>query len=174
MKKKLAVSLSLTLLLLTTLLLTWVANAQEPMSGADGAGGIGELGLADPPSAGLTVQYMFTGVANHPIAATRQIATSVHCTNFGSGNVQAEIQLFSVGGASAYGDTVTINSNRTWTFSTQNTAIYREDSILNTGVLEQGSGRILADSAQLICTAQLLDPISNPPDFIAELEMFKP
>ena len=174
MKKKFAVTLSLTLLLLITLLLALVANAQEPISGADGEGVISTLGLADPPSAGLSVQYIFTGVANHPTAATRQIATSVHCTNFGSTAIQAEIQLFSVGAASAYGDTVTIVANRTWTFSTQNTAIYREDSILNTGILEQGSGRILADKAELICTAQLLDPIGNPPDFIAELEMFKP
>ncbi|MCB0166506.1 MAG: hypothetical protein KDI79_19920 [Anaerolineae bacterium] len=174
MKKQFAITLLLTLLLLTTLMLALAAYAQEPLSGADGEGVIGELGLADPPSAGLTVQYMFTGVANHPTTATRQIATTVHCTNFGSSHIQAEIQLFSVGGASSYGDTVTINSNRTWTFSTQNTAIFREDTILNTGVLEQGSGRILADDPQLICTAQLLDPIGNPPDFISELEMFKP
>ena len=172
MKKKFAVTLSLTLLLLITLLLALVANAQEPISGADGEGVISTLGLADPPSAGLSVQYIFTGVANHPTAATRQIATSIHCTNFGSTAIQTEIQFFSVGAVVPYTQTATIVVNRTWTFSTQNTAIFREDSILNTGILEQGSGRILANNAELICTAQLVDPIGNPPAFMARLPLF--
>ncbi|MCB9079513.1 MAG: hypothetical protein H6631_18070 [Anaerolineaceae bacterium] len=159
-------------ILLLTFMLPIMVKAQEPISGADGEGTIGELGLADPPSAGLTVQYMFTGVANHPTAATRQIATSVHCTNFGSGAVQAEIQFFSVGAVIPSSQAATIASNQTWTFSTQNTAVFREDSILNTGILEQGSGRILADDPQLICTAQILDPIGNPPAFMARLPLF--
>ncbi|MCB0166507.1 MAG: hypothetical protein KDI79_19925 [Anaerolineae bacterium] len=166
-----AVSL-VTFVLLLSFLLPIIANAQEPLSGADGEGLIGELGLADPPSAGLTVQYMFTGAANHPTAATRQIATTVHCTNFGSTDIQAEIQFFSVGAVVPYTQTATIVTNRTWTFSTQNTAVFREDTIMNTGILEQGSGRILADDPQLICTAQLLDPIGNPPAFMARLPLF--
>ena len=153
MKKKLAVTLALTSMLLLASLLALAAYAQDPTSSDDTGGEIGELGLADPPPAGLSILYMFTGVANHPISTTRQIATSVHCTNFGS---------------------APINSNRTWTFSTQNTAIYREDTILSPGILEQGSGRGLADKSQLICTAQVLDPFTNPLAYISELEMFKP
>jgi hypothetical protein len=168
--KKIVTSLA-TLVVLLALLLTMVAYAQEPAENGELDGEIGGLGLADPPPSGLSVLYMFTGVANHNTPATRQIATSIHCTNFGSTAVQTELQLFAVGG-SAFTTSVTINSNRTWTFSTQSTAIYREDSFLNTGTVEQGSGRVLADKAQLICTAQVLDPIGNPPTFMAKLPIF--
>jgi len=115
---------------------------------------------------------MFTGVANHITPTVRRIATSVHCTNFGSTATQAQIQLFSLGAGTVVTAGVTINSNRTWTFSTQSTVIYREDSTLDSGIIEQGSGRILADQSQLICTAQVLDPTSNPPAFMAKLPLF--
>jgi hypothetical protein len=69
---------------------------------------------------------------------------------------------------------VTIETNATWTFTTQATAAYTEDSILSTGTLNQGSGRVLVDADHLICTAQVLDPGSDPPVSVTELEMFRP
>jgi hypothetical protein len=170
MTKKLMVTLTLSLILILLVALG-MASAQEPPESEEG-GELGEFGLADQPPTGFSVLYMFTGVANHPTAATRQIATSVHCTNFGSTSVQAQLQLFSLGGGSTYTAAVTINSNQTWTFSTQNTDIYREDSTLNTPAIEQGSGRVLANNSQLICTAQVLDPSTNPPAFMARLSLF--
>ena len=171
MKKKLAVTLALTSVLLLASLLALTAYAQEPPM-IDESGQIGELGLADPPPAGFSVLYMFSGVANHPISSTRRIATSVHCTNFSSTPIQTQIQLFSQMAGAVYSETISINSNETYTWSTQFTVIYRDITNLNTGIIEQGSGRILADNSQLICTAQVLDPIANPPAFMAKLPLF--
>jgi hypothetical protein len=130
---------------------------------------VGEQGLADPPTTGLSVLVMFTGAAND---AARNIATSVHCTNFGASDVQAEMQFFSSNAGDVFTDSATIDPNRTWTFSTQNTVAYVDDSNLATGDLDQGSGRVLVDADHLICTAQVLDPNGDPPVFMVKLPLF--
>lgn len=170
MKKRLVVTVALAAVLILVLLVAMVANAQEPYSSEE-SGEIGEFGLSDPPPAGMSVLYMFTSAASFdPI--TRTIATSVHCTNFGSTAVQAQVQMFRADGGATSQTSTTINPNQTWTVSTRNTAIYREDTNLGTPILEQGSGRILADNPTLICTAQLLDPLNNPPKFMSKLPLF--
>ncbi|MFN8456278.1 MAG: hypothetical protein U0401_16685 [Anaerolineae bacterium] len=173
MKKRLVVTVALASVLILVLLVAMVANAQEPYS-SDESGEIGEFGLADPPPAGMSVVYMFTGVANHSNPVTRTIATSVHCSNFASTDIQVQLQLFGLNGATADTVAFTIPSNRTRTTSTQDTKIFREDFILNNAIIEQGSGRVLADKDQLICTAQLLDPVNNPPKFMNKLPLFDP
>jgi hypothetical protein len=133
-----------------------VIQAQEPVEGQNNGTNIGGLGLSDPPPAGLSTLYMFSGVANDDTAPDL-IATSVLCTNFGSASVQVELQLFDQTNSNVYTTSTTIASNHTWTASSQNTP-FREDVTLNTGFIEQGSGRVLADQAHLICTALLLNP----------------
>jgi hypothetical protein len=115
---------------------------------------------------------MFTGVANHSNPISRTIATSIHCSNFGSSDAQAQLQIFSLNGGLADSVAFPIPSNRTRTVSSQDTKIYREDTFLNNAIIEQGSGRVLADKSTLICTAQLLDPVNNPPAFMVKLPLF--
>ena len=174
--EKLTVTLVLSLVMV--LVLFWAAAIYA--QGPEGEGReervvsqdqVGDQGLADPPTAGLSVLVMFTGAAND---IGGNIATSVHCTNFGSSDVKAEIQFFSFDATSVYTDTKTIASNQTLTFSTQDVAAYTEDWVLNTGTLDQGSGRVLADAGHLICTAQVLDPGADPPVSVTELETFRP
>jgi len=132
---------------------------------------IGELGLADPPPSGFSVLYMFTGASNDTTTPDT-IATSVHCTNFGPANAQVQVQFFSPSAGNTYSATLTIISNQTRTFSTQPTVIYFEDSNVNAGFLDQGSGRVLANKSHLICTAQVLDPTNNQPLFMTKLPLF--
>jgi hypothetical protein len=42
--------------------------------------------------------------------------------------------------------------------------------------INQGSGRVLADSssAKIICTAQVLDPANDPPEYMVNLDLFRP
>ena len=61
MSKKLMASLILSILLLLALGLVMVAYAQGPGDDREEEGGIGGLGLADPPPDGFTVLYTFTG-----------------------------------------------------------------------------------------------------------------
>ncbi len=180
--KKRVAALAVTMLLSFVLILALVPVLALYAQGSDDEreGGdirpqdeISELGLADPPPSGFSVLYMFTGASNDTTTPDT-IATSVHCTNFGSANAQVQVQFFSPGAGSTYSATLTINSNQTRTFSTQPTEIYFEDSNVNAGFLDQGSGRVLANKSHLICTAQVLDPTNNQPVYLSELEMFRP
>jgi hypothetical protein len=179
MIKKIGVSLLLFLVMGVVLATVMIAYAQgpepteEPETTDVGAQNVGGLGLSDPPPAGLSTLYMFSGVANDDTGVDL-IATTVLCTNFGSTNVQVELQLFDHNDANVYTASKTISANHTWTASSQNTP-FREDATLNTGLIEQGSGRILADQTHLICTAQLLNPDQGAGTvFMTELEMFTP
>jgi hypothetical protein len=167
---KISTSLGM-LALLLGLVLVPVIQAQEPIEGQHNSANIGGLGLSDPAPAGLSTLYMFSGVANDD-TGTDLIATSVLCTNFGSTSVQVELQLFDHNDGNVYTTSTTIASNHTWTASSQNTP-FREDATLNTGLIEQGSGRVLADQAHLICTAQLLNPDQGSGTvFISKLPLY--
>jgi hypothetical protein len=179
MTKKIGISLLLFLVVgvaLATVMITYAQGpepTEEPETTDGGAQNIGGLGLSDPPPAGLSTLYMFSGVANDDTGPDL-IATSVLCTNFGSTSVQVELQLFDQTNSNVYTTSTTIAPSHTWTASSQNTP-FREDATLNTGFIEQGSGRVLADQAHLICTAQLLNPDQGAGTvFMSELEMFTP
>ena len=165
-----------TILLQLVLSLAVTAYAQEPDEGnrvedVEAQEGFGVQGLADPPPPGFSVLYMFTGVANDTTTVDT-IATSVHCTNFGSSTSQVEVQFFSSNGGVDYTATLSFDPSQTRTFSTQPTVIYAEDRNLNAGLLDQGSGRVLANRSHLICTAQVLDPTHAQPVFMAKLPLF--
>jgi hypothetical protein len=70
--------------------------AQERGEGEREAGSQGEVGgegLNDPPPAGYSVLYIFGGVANRT-TGTARIATSVHCTNYGSSPVDTRVEMY--------------------------------------------------------------------------------
>ena len=177
MKKKLIVTFGS--VLVVGLALALVVYAQGPQ-GDEGEepGGIGGLGLADPPPAGFTVLYMFTGAKDTQNATPNTAATSVHCTNYGSSSVQVRVEISDKDNVPTDSATFTLAPNATETVSSQLTELYFEDALLSTTVddINQGSGRILADSssAKIICTAQVLDPINNPPQYLINLDLFTP
>ena len=118
----------ITLLLLFGLVLALGASAQEPEEGEEAYemeanGGVGGMGLADPPTAGYSVLYMFTGVGNDN-GAPDVMATVIICTNFGASDVDVEVQLFGPTAAAEWSATATLPSNKTTTFASQNTSIY--------------------------------------------------
>ncbi len=133
---------------------------------------IGSFGLADPPPTGYQVLYTFTGV-NNDNTASAEIATSVHCTNYGTGNVDVKVEFFDT----TAGDTdlaqQTLAPNQTWTFSTQNTSIYNSETNAGSGDIDQGSGRVTAIGTDIICTAQVFDDSSSVPTFMAPLDLYK-
>lgn len=129
-------------------------------------------GPADPPPAGYTVYYLFSGAVTTP-----QVATTVHCTNAGSSIIDVMVELADFDNLPVYTGTAAMGSNTTFTFSTANTGLYSDDVIIDTAgdVLNQGSGRVMANSptAKLLCTAQTLD-VANPPTYVVNLELFTP
>jgi len=148
----------------------------------------GEAGEADRSSAEemnlnaqkvMAVQLVFKGVSNdgEQGSDTRNEATSIQCTNTSSDKIKVEVDVYDDSG-SVYTGSISLSPNRTATFSTQNTAIYYEDVILGgstgTGFISQGYGEVLSESEDVICSAQVLDPLNVPPDYITVLELNKP
>ncbi|NTU65223.1 MAG: hypothetical protein HGB05_17935, partial [Chloroflexi bacterium] len=155
-------TLILSILLLLALGLVMVAYAQGPGDDREEEGGIGGLGLADPPPEGFTVLYTFTGARDTQAGGTNSGATSIHCTNAGAANVQVRVEISDFDNAPTISGTLTIPPSGTRTYSSQATNLYAEDFTMSTtDNIDQGSGRVLANSssAKIICTAQVLDPV---------------
>jgi hypothetical protein len=154
------------------LLLAFDALAQEPTAEppeVEPSGEIGELGLTDPPPTGFSVLYMFTGV-NNDTTATDAVATTVHCTNFDTKAISLTLQFFATSGGTIDSFTDNLAANETGTYSTQGT--FFNETPLNLTLFEQGSGRVLATTSKVICTAQLLQPGTITPTFMVKLPMF--
>jgi hypothetical protein len=175
MKVKLTLALTLALVMLLALVLALGANAQEPTAEpqeADSGGEISGQGLTDPAPTGFSVLYMFTGVHNDT-SSPDGVATAVHCTNFDTKAISLTLQFFGTLGGSVTSFTDNLASNETGTYSTSDNTFFNETP-LDLTTFEQGSGRVLATSSKVICTAQLLEPGAITPTFVSELEMFKP
>ncbi len=129
-------------------------------------------------SSTLPVRYRFSGVSDdgEQGSANRKEATSIHCTNTSTTDNQVEVQVYQWNGTDVYTGTVNMPPNRTYTFSTQNTTIYFDDVLLGgtpgTLAIYQGTGVVLAESAEIVCTAQVLDPLNYPPIFATKLAMY--
>ncbi|GAB4412393.1 MAG: hypothetical protein Fur0044_06590 [Anaerolineae bacterium] len=174
MKVKLTLALTLALVMLLALVLALGANAQEPTAeplDTESSGEISGQGLTDPVPAGFSMLYMFTGV-NNVSGSSQGVATTIHCTNFDTKAISLTIQLFKNNGTSATSRTDSLNSNETGTYSTQSTFFNELPFVFST--IQKGSGRVLATTSKVICTAQLVEPGSITPTFVSELEMFKP
>jgi hypothetical protein len=175
MKKQFSLIFILSVLFIFILAMAMAVYAQEPQGEVRGSeeGGISDLGLADPPPAGFTVLYLFSGARDNTSSATA--ATSVHCTNYSSTSVQVRIQIFNFSGSNTMNGSFTLSASRSATFSTQLTALYFDDVVLTPATtIDQGSGRILVNNsaAKIICTAQVLDPTNNPPSYGVKLNLY--
>ncbi len=132
---------------------------------------INTSGLADSVPSGYETVYIFSGVRNK---TGQIIATVVHCTNSGLTSIDVATHFFDRFGSTTYPITKTsLASNQSWTFLTQDTQIY--DSNKSNAVasdINQGSGRVIATSSNLICTAMILDANNATPQFVTELTLF--
>lgn len=132
-----------------------------------------------PSSSGdQMILYYFTGVSDdgEKGSINREDATSVHCTNIGSTEAEVEVQVFRSGGTTSYTGAITIWAGSTATFSTQNIQAYFDDIFLGgspgTDAIYQGYGRILSNSKDIVCSAQVIDPKNSPPKYASKLPMF--
>lgn len=175
MKKKLLVTLilALSLGLILTLAIAYAQGPTAEPAEEEPRGELNELGLADPPPAGFSVLYMFTGANNdNNTDGADRVATTVHCTNFGTQTTSLILQFFTVNGneviVPSFSDTLA--SNETDTYSTQGT--FFNETPLNLPYFEKGSGRVLATTNKVICTAQLVEPGTITPTFMVKLPLF--
>ena len=131
-------------------------------------------GLADPPMAGFTPVYIFTGAADNTNAATKSMATVVHCTNYGITSTIVLLELSDFDNIPTITGTVNISPNETRTFASQHVPYYGLDKTFNVvDDINQGAGRISVNKhSDILCEAQVVDPTNNPPSFAIELPLY--
>ena len=131
-------------------------------------------GIGNPPPAGFTVLYMFTGVANETDSG-RDESTSINCTNFHpTASVEVRVEIFNQDPAAMYAGNQTLSAGHTGTWSTQSIVAYNDGVILPAvPFIFQGSGRVLVKQhSQIICSAQVLDADVYPPVDAVKLPIY--
>lgn len=132
------------------------------------------------PQAG-SGDYFFTGARNFLTTDVPNLAaTAVTCTNFGPSIQTLYVAIVDYDQTYVISNTLPINPGDTRTFGSQNTAIYGEDALLTGHMplddINQGYGYVdVSDGAhaqEIRCTAQVLDPLGNPPAYIVQLPMY--
>ena len=138
--------------------------------------GIGDKDLPLLNGEKAKLLYTVVGVTDSP-----SIATSFHCTSTertGGKTIQLGIEVFSWAGLPqndlAAGEGVeSVSPGYTVTLSTQDTLVFSDDGLINTGNVLQGSARIIASSKNVLCSAMIVDPVNNPPTSMVMLPVFK-
>lgn len=172
MKVKLVVVTFVVALLLSLgVVLTIRISAQEGEGGEElRSQGIGTQGLGDPPAAGTTVLYMFSGAVDNLF----NVATVVHCSNYGPIDSQVFVEFYDVD-SDVYTATDNIPSSQSRTFSSRSTVLYVDHAVagLTTDDLNQGAGRVIVpnDNTSIICTAQVIHSTTLTPSFGVQLAL---
>ena len=132
-------------------------------------------GIADSPlpilSGGATTFHLYSvpGV----IAGAGGLGTYFSCTSTDTATMQVGVELFfSAGGApanDAVATSLSVSPGATVMFGTSAAAGLSINSSLGGGFMSKGSGRILATSKKLACTAFLADVGNAPPTSMAQL-----
>jgi hypothetical protein len=134
-------------------------------------------GLSSPnfelPSPGFKVLYMFVGVCISTMAVIL-----VYCINFDrvkTVNILVEFVDFNstIVGTGTF--QIAPGETRTFTAPAGGSAFYAEDvAVTVTSDLNQGSVRVSSEAVKgkLLCTAQVLDSVNNPPNFVVTLPIF--
>lgn len=136
----------------------------------------GQRAPADVPS-GYSAIYVFPGARDDAAVPGTSSGTAVHCTNLGIAIVNVHVEFADFDYSPVYSGTYSLAPNYTATITSRDTAVYSEDLIINADIdsINQGFGRVSVDNNQpVICTAQVLDPTNNPPNFIVNLDIFTP
>ena len=159
------------LLALGFVLVLALASAQEGEGGEEiRSQSIGTQGLSDPPPAGTTVLYMFSGAVDNLF----NVATVVHCSNYGPIDSQVSVEFYDVD-SDVYTATDNIPSSESRTFSSRPTVLYVDHAVagLTTDDLNQGAGRVIVpnDNTSIICTAQVIHSTTFTPTFGVQLAL---
>jgi cysteine-rich repeat protein len=103
------------------------------------------------------------------------VETDFFCTSLAAGNIDIGVQVFGPSGVLANnvstgnGALLQVGPGETVTFGTTGTASLLETTVINLAGIAQGFARVVSDSADLVCSAMVLDAGTNPPVATAEL-----
>jgi len=116
----------------------------------------------------LALLYVVSGVRDNGGAANVGTATTFHCTNASTAAENIQIQVRDFAGGVVSDHTYPLNSGRTWTTSTHDTAVFDEDADLSPGgTIIQGLAFIFATTQFMFCSAMLVEAASPTPSGIS-------
>lgn len=133
----------------------------------------GSIALAATPAAPVLadsgpsqVLYIFPGVRDTGDNTTTGIATVVLCFSFSPIQETLQFTVRDFGGRVAATATLGMTQFQTATIVTHQVNIYVSDQVLATGSVGQGVLGITATSANIVCTAQVVDAGAAVPNGI--------
>ena len=130
------------------------------------------IGTAAPASAATSdpeiIIYRFPGVLDNGGAVNAGVATSIHCTNFSGATETVRFVTRGLDGNLRTNVTFNVVHLTTLTVSTHAAVAYEDSqSLLNTGVVRQGTIAVAATSINIICTAMTIDASTVVPIGVA-------
>lgn len=126
-----------------------------------------------PAHAAFHAIYDVLGVRDNGSGANSGIATAIHCSNVGDGDVRVRVHVFGSTGANAGALTRNVPPGGSITFSTHATELFADENILAAAGGVQGRARIFAEvPAAIVCAADLLEG-TFPPTFVAPRRMIR-
>jgi hypothetical protein len=145
-------------------LLAAMLPAQAQRAYPEGAAPAAPLATTDP----LVRLYRISGVRDNGGGVEFGVATSFHCSSASTVDETLRITLRNFDGTQVASRAVTLPPRDTVTLSTHITRIFTEDVALSRGVvINQGSAEILGTSADIFCSAMIVDAATGSPQGIA-------
>lgn len=151
---------------LATLAAILPAQAQQkPYQEGKAPAGIHTLAVSDP----LKIIYHISGVTDTGDDPNVGVATSIHCTNFGTVPETVKFVIRFNGGTAATSRSTTLNPGETKTASTHFTVLFFDDLVLTPGIpIRQGDAAIVTTSPQKVfCSAMIVDASILSPEGIS-------
>lgn len=135
-------------------------------------------GFRPAPGAGLATAPLPTFADNQPalfaalvpgVIRKHPMETAFMCTSLASANIDVGVELFAPDGtlqndiATGNGAVLNVAPGTTVTLSTTGTASLLETTVISSGLVGQGLGRIVSTSTQVLCATLVLDGSTSPP-----------
>jgi hypothetical protein len=147
-------------LLVTFALFAAMLPAQAQRAYPEGAAPTAPLAATDP----LLRIYRISGVRDNGGGSEVGVATSFHCSSASTVNESLRIVVRNFDDTLVATRTFILRPRDTLTLSTHFTKVFVEDFTLSPGVaIKQGSAEILATSANVFCSAMIIDAASPSP-----------
>jgi hypothetical protein len=112
-----------------------------------------QAGINDPE----VIIYRISGVADSGGAAQTGLVTAFHCTNFSGVPENIRVVVRTTGSGLLANSALIVSHLSTATWTTRETALFFETSVMNAAPIGQGTAAIAATSVNVLCTAMLLD-----------------
>ena len=109
------------------------------------------------------ILYRVSGVSDSGGNANTGVATSFHCTNFSGVTETVRIVLRAKTATLLTNVAFTVQHLETHTTSTKATNLFSDDTVLNSGLVFQGTAAIAATSTNIICTSMIVDAAATAP-----------